>query len=227
MYKQNASPRHLLRGADRPRPVARASSPSWSAPATTTPKFVPVSFVDYTAGYDSECAVLFPETFSTAERPPEPLRRDLLRPRGRALPPRLRRRRRDPAASTCRPTPPACSTSPELSQRRLHRLGPDPRPHPHARRPALRPVHDPPAQPVLDVLAGGAALRPDRVRRGGRSSSARASPSPATSSTRSSSTACSASRSPAAGCATTTASAASSCSPSSTARATCTGPTTG
>src|SRR6476620_7447491 len=34
-------------------------------------------------------------------------------------------------------------------------------------RPALRPVHDPPAQPVLDVLAGGAALRPDDVRRGG------------------------------------------------------------
>jgi hypothetical protein len=34
------------------------------------PKFVPLTFVDYTAGYDSECAVLFPETFSTAERPP-------------------------------------------------------------------------------------------------------------------------------------------------------------
>ena len=33
-------------------------------------KFVPVEFVDYTAGYDSECAVLFPETFSVAERPP-------------------------------------------------------------------------------------------------------------------------------------------------------------
>ena len=30
----------------------------------------------------------------------------------------------------------------------------------------VRPVHDPPAQPLLDVLAGGAALRPDRVRRG-------------------------------------------------------------
>jgi hypothetical protein len=34
------------------------------------PKFVPITFVDYTSGYDSECAVLFPETFSTAERPP-------------------------------------------------------------------------------------------------------------------------------------------------------------
>jgi hypothetical protein len=30
-------------------------------------KFVPVEFVDHTAGYDSECAVLFPETVSIAE----------------------------------------------------------------------------------------------------------------------------------------------------------------
>ncbi len=32
-------------------------------------KFVPVQLVDHTAGYDSECAVLFPETVSVAERP--------------------------------------------------------------------------------------------------------------------------------------------------------------
>lgn len=32
-------------------------------------KFVPVRLVDNTAGYDSECAVLFPETVSVAERP--------------------------------------------------------------------------------------------------------------------------------------------------------------
>lgn len=32
-------------------------------------KFVPVQLVDYTAGYDSECAVLFPETVSVAGRP--------------------------------------------------------------------------------------------------------------------------------------------------------------
>jgi len=31
---------------------------------------VPVNLGDHTAGYDSECATLFPETFSTAERPP-------------------------------------------------------------------------------------------------------------------------------------------------------------
>jgi hypothetical protein len=33
------------------------------------PKFVPVEFVDHTAGYDSESAVLFPETVAAAERP--------------------------------------------------------------------------------------------------------------------------------------------------------------
>jgi hypothetical protein len=33
------------------------------------PKFVPVKLVDYTAGYDSECAVLFPETVAVAGRP--------------------------------------------------------------------------------------------------------------------------------------------------------------
>ena len=32
-------------------------------------KFVPVQLVDHTRGYDSECAVLFPETVSLAERP--------------------------------------------------------------------------------------------------------------------------------------------------------------
>jgi hypothetical protein len=32
-------------------------------------KFVPVQLVDYTDGYDSECAVLFPETVSLRERP--------------------------------------------------------------------------------------------------------------------------------------------------------------
>jgi Family of unknown function (DUF6421) len=33
------------------------------------PKFVPVELVDHTRGYDSECAVLFPETVSVAGRP--------------------------------------------------------------------------------------------------------------------------------------------------------------
>jgi hypothetical protein len=33
------------------------------------PKFVPVTLTDHTAGYDSECAVLFPETVSIAGKP--------------------------------------------------------------------------------------------------------------------------------------------------------------
>ena len=81
-----------------------------------------------------------------------PLRCDLLRPRGRPPAPRRRRRRRDPP-----PQPAAgCRLHAELARAlrvRLHPLGPRPRPHAHARRPSVRPVHDPPAQPVLDVLA--------------------------------------------------------------------------
>ena len=214
MYKQNASRDTCFEAL-----IVRVPWPDFVAELERSgydnPKFVPVNFVDYTAGYDSECAVLFPETFSTAERPPSHFGgifcdREAERFRrvcGRAA--ELLRLNLPPDA--------ACLLDLAGAVRgRLHRLGPDPRPHPHARRPALRPVHDPPAQPLLDVLARGASLRPDRVRRGREARARAASPSPATCSTRSSSTACSASRSPAAGSATTTASAASSCSPSST-----------
>ena len=114
MYKQNASRDTCFEAL-----IVRVPWPEFVAELERdgydNPKFVPVNFVDYTSGYDSECAVLFPETFSTAERPPSHFGAHLLRPRGRALPPRLRRRRRDPAASTCRPTPPACSPRRELS----------------------------------------------------------------------------------------------------------------
>jgi Family of unknown function (DUF6421) len=69
MYKQNASRDTCFEAL-----IFRVRWPSFVAELESTrydnPKFVPVTFVDYTAGYDSECAVLFPETFSTAERPP-------------------------------------------------------------------------------------------------------------------------------------------------------------
>ena len=113
----------------------------------------------------------------------------------------------------------------------LRHVGPHPRPHPHARRPALRPVHDQAADAVLPVLAGGTALRPHRVPRVRRASSAtrtrtpRRAGTPSWCSTPSSSTASSASPSPAAACATTTASAASCCSPGCTSTTCCTGPT--
>ncbi|MGI8805420.1 MAG: DUF6421 family protein [Thermoleophilaceae bacterium] len=69
MYKQNASRdtcfEALLVRTPWPEHVAELERSRYD-----NPKFVPVTFVDHTAGYDSECAVLFPETFSTTERPP-------------------------------------------------------------------------------------------------------------------------------------------------------------
>jgi hypothetical protein len=69
MYKQNASRDTCFEAL-----IVRVPWPDFVADLESTrydnPKYVPVTFVDYTSGYDSECAVLFPETFSTAERPP-------------------------------------------------------------------------------------------------------------------------------------------------------------
>ena len=69
MYKQNASRDTCFEAL-----IVRVPWPDFVAELERSgydnPKFVPVNFVDYTSGYDSECAVLFPETFSTAERPP-------------------------------------------------------------------------------------------------------------------------------------------------------------
>jgi hypothetical protein len=69
MYKQNASRDTCFEAL-----IVRVPWPEFVSQLERSgydnPKFVPVNFVDYTSGYDSECAVLFPETFSTAERPP-------------------------------------------------------------------------------------------------------------------------------------------------------------
>ena len=69
MYKQNASRDTCFEAL-----IVRVPWPDFVAELERSgydnPKFVPVNFVDHTSGYDSECAVLFPETFSTAERPP-------------------------------------------------------------------------------------------------------------------------------------------------------------
>ena len=69
MYKQNASRDTCFEAL-----IVRTPWPEFVAELERTrydnAKYVPVTFVDYTSGYDSECAVLFPETFSTAERPP-------------------------------------------------------------------------------------------------------------------------------------------------------------
>jgi hypothetical protein len=70
MYKQNASRDTCFEAL-----VVRVPWPEWidrlEATRYDNSKFVPVTLVAYTAGYDSECAVLFPETFSTAESPSE------------------------------------------------------------------------------------------------------------------------------------------------------------
>ncbi len=68
MYKQNGSRDTCFEAL-----IVRVPWPSWIAELERTrydnPKFVPVELVDATRGYDSECAVLFPETVSVAERP--------------------------------------------------------------------------------------------------------------------------------------------------------------
>jgi hypothetical protein len=70
MYLQNASRDRRFEAL-----IVRVPWPEWLADLERerydNPKFVPVTFVDNTAGYDSECAVLFPESVSVAVRPAE------------------------------------------------------------------------------------------------------------------------------------------------------------
>jgi hypothetical protein len=67
MYKQNGSRDTAFEAL-----LVRVPWPEWLAHLERerydNAKFVPVTFVDHTSGYDSECAVLFPETVSVAER---------------------------------------------------------------------------------------------------------------------------------------------------------------
>ena len=68
MYKQNGSPDTCFEAL-----IVRVPWPGWAVELESrydNDKYLPVELVDYTSGYDSECAVLFPETFSVAERPP-------------------------------------------------------------------------------------------------------------------------------------------------------------
>ncbi len=72
MYLQNASRDTRFEAL-----IVRVPWPQWLADLERTrydnPKFVPVMFVDHTAGYDSECAVLFPETVSSRPHPARPV----------------------------------------------------------------------------------------------------------------------------------------------------------
>jgi uncharacterized protein DUF6421/uncharacterized protein DUF4350 len=68
MYKQNGSRDTCFEAL-----IVRVPWPEWIASLERSqfdnPKFVPVELIDATRGYDSECAVLFPETVSVAGRP--------------------------------------------------------------------------------------------------------------------------------------------------------------
>jgi hypothetical protein len=70
MYLQNASRDKRFEAL-----IVRIPWPEWLARLERerydNAKFLPVTFVDNSAGYDSECAVLFPETVSVAVRPSE------------------------------------------------------------------------------------------------------------------------------------------------------------
>jgi hypothetical protein len=68
MYKQNGPLQKTFEAL-----IVRVPWPDWIAELERSrydnAKFVPVELVDATRGYDSECAVLFPEMVTTAERP--------------------------------------------------------------------------------------------------------------------------------------------------------------
>ena len=68
MYKQNGSRDKVFEAL-----IVAVPWPEWLAELERdrydNAKFVPVTLVDYTAGYDSDCAVLFPETVSVAGTP--------------------------------------------------------------------------------------------------------------------------------------------------------------
>ncbi|MCV5341476.1 DUF6421 family protein, partial [Escherichia coli] len=65
MYKQNGPREKVFEAL-----IVRVPWPDWVAELERTrydnPKFVPVEFVDFTSGYDSESAVLFPETVTAS-----------------------------------------------------------------------------------------------------------------------------------------------------------------
>ena len=190
------------------------------------PKFVPVELVDATRGYDSECAVLFPETVSVAGRPVNNFGAIFCDREAERL-----RRVAGEAADLLRlnlPPDAACMLArPDISQQAyiLWDLIHD-RAHSHGDLP-FDPFMIRQRAPYwmyaleelrcdLTAFTQAVELEADGV-----------SVRRATSSTRSCSTGCSASRSPGRACATTTGSAASCCSPTCTGTATCTGPTTG
>ncbi len=164
MYKQNGSRDTCFEAL-----LIRVPWPDWIAALERTrydnPKFVPVQLLSGTRGYDSECAVLFPETVSVAGRPVNNFGA-IFCDREAARLRRVAGAAADLLALNLPPDAARLLESPRALGAGLHPLGSDPRPSSFPRRAAVRSVHDPPARSVLDVRAGGAALRPDRVHPG-------------------------------------------------------------
>ena len=126
--------------------------------------FVSLRLIDFTPGYDTNSAVLFPETVAMREIPTFTWGA-IFQDREAA---RYRRVVRAAAEITKLELPDEAARMlerPGAHREDVRDVGHHPRPHPHARRPAVRPLHDQAADAVLPVLARGAALRPDGVPR--------------------------------------------------------------
>ena len=138
--------RHVLRGARSSACRGPSGSPSSSARATTTPSSSRSRWSTTRAATTPSAPSSSPRPSRSPSGPAEPLRRDLLRPRGRALPPRRRRGRRAAAAQPAARRRRAARLARALAVDAYMLWDLDPRPHAQPRRPAVRPVHDPPAQ---------------------------------------------------------------------------------
>jgi hypothetical protein len=92
MYTQNGNPNRNLEAV-----VVKVVWPAWLADLEMSrydnPMFVPIAFVDFTPGYDTNSAVLFPETVAVREIPKFTWGRSsaIARRRGSAASPRRRR----------------------------------------------------------------------------------------------------------------------------------------
>ena len=160
MYTQNGSTDRLVEAL-----IVEVIWPEFIAKVEETYSnklFVSLRLVDFTPGYDTNSAVLFPETVAMREIPAFTWGA-LFEDREAA---RFRRVVREAARITKLELLPSQQDAARRSGddgRDLRHVGHDPRPLPHARRPAVRPVHDQAAHAVLPLPARGAALRSDGV----------------------------------------------------------------
>ena len=228
MYTQNGNLDRNFEARASSASCGRTGWPSWSATRYDNPMFVPITFVDFTAGYDTNSAVLFPETVAVREVPRftwGAIFCDREAARFRAG---QRRRRATRCGLQLPPDAARLVDDQALAQSTfvLWDLIHD-RTHSHGDLP-FDPFMIKQRMPYWMYCAGGAALRPDqRSARPCELEAEGVTPYAATRAVRHRcSTGCSASRSPATGSATTTASAASCCSPTCTSTTCCAGPTT-